>query len=137
MFHAPNRSATNPNPVCPQKVTVTETARPYFEGGYIIDGLAKLGEIADKFTVFAKDEFSVTWAANLKPKYRDCFATGRVMKVDGKEEDQSHIRVRFTQGKVFLILDMTGMFDANETTTSILKHGVKDGNPTWTWGGTD
>jgi hypothetical protein len=138
VFPASNSKSTNPNPICPQTVTLTETPRPYFEGGYINDGIAKLNAIADKFTIFAKDDFSVTWAANLKSKYRDCHATGRVTKINGeKVEYHSHLRIRFTQGKVFLILDMTGKFDPNETTTTILKQGVKDGNPIWAWGGTD
>jgi hypothetical protein len=138
IFPAPNRKATNPNPICPEKVTITETSRPYIEAAYVIDGIAKLDAIAEKFSVFVVDDFSVTWAAKLKPKYLDCHATGRVLRVDGEKSDyHSYLRLRFVQGKVFLILDMTGMFDPNEQTTSILDHGVKNGNPTWTWGGTD
>jgi hypothetical protein len=38
---------------------------------------------------------------------------------------------------VYLILDMTGMSDANRLTAVILKKDVKNGNPIWTWGGTD
>jgi len=32
---------------------------------------------------------------------------------------------------------MTGMYDANSLTPAILKKEVKDGNPLWTWAGTD
>jgi hypothetical protein len=45
--------------------------------------------------------------------------------------------MRFVDDKVYLILDMTGMSDANGLTPVILNKGVKNGNPFWTWGGTD
>jgi hypothetical protein len=136
IFPAPNRKATNP--ICPKKVTITETPRPNIQAAYIIDGIAKLDEIAERFSVFAVDDFSVTWAAKLKPKYLDCYATGRVLKVNG-DERQGHfrLRLRLVEGKVFLILDITGVLDLNELTTSIYDYGVKDGNPIWAWGGTD
>jgi hypothetical protein len=45
--------------------------------------------------------------------------------------------MRFINGKAYLILDMTGMRDANSLTTVIIKQDVKNGNPIWSWGGTD
>jgi len=52
-------------------------------------------------------------------------------------EGHSYLRMRFVNDKVYLILDMTGLSDANGLMPVILNKGVKDGNPTWTWGGTD
>jgi len=123
---------------CPEKVTVTENPRPYREGGYTIDGSANLSQLADRFTVAAVDDFSVTWVGTLKPAYRQCKATARIVKSDNEAYlSNSYIRLRFTGGKVYLILDMTGMSDANGLTTAILRKGVRNGNPVWSWGGTD
>ena len=125
-------------PICPTQVTLTQKARPYYEGGYTIDGSAKLDSIAGKFKVVASDEFSVTWGAKLQRKYQNCQATAGIA-LTGKEPFQGHsyLRMRFTKGNVYLILDMTGMYDANGFTPVILKKEVKDGNPLWTWAGTD
>jgi hypothetical protein len=38
---------------------------------------------------------------------------------------------------VYAVLDMTGLQDANQFTPVILFKGMKQGNPRWTWGGTD
>jgi hypothetical protein len=38
--------------------------------------------------------------------------------------------MRFTNGNAYLILDMTGMYDANRLIPVIFKNEVKDGNPT-------
>ena len=125
-------------PICPTQVTLTQKARPYHEGGYTIDGSAKLDSIAGKFKVVTSDEFSVTWGAKLQRKYQNCQATAGIALTD-KEPFQGHsyLRMRFTKGNVYLILDMTGMYDANGFTPVILKKEVKDGNPLWTWAGTD
>ncbi len=123
---------------CPEKVMVNEQSQPYREGGYTIDGSASLTQLTDRLTVAAVDDFSVTWVGTLKPAYRQCKATARMVK-NGNEAyaDHSYLRLRFTGGKVYLILDMTGMRDANDFTTVILRKGVRNGNAFWSWGGTD
>jgi hypothetical protein len=35
------------------------------------------------------------------------------------------------------MLDLAGGFDPNNYPLIVLKQGIKIGNPTWTWGGTD
>ncbi len=125
-------------PICPNEVSLTQTPRPYAEGGYTIDGSASLGWFAREFRVEKSDEFSVTWVAKLQIKYHNCKATAGITKVNGEPfEGHSYLRMRFVNDKVYLILDMTGLNDANRLTPVILKKSVKDGNPTWTWGGTD
>ena len=123
---------------CPEKVVVSEQSQPYREGGYTIDGIANLSAIADRLTIATVDDFSVTWVGTLKPVYRQCKATARMVK-NGNEaySDHSYLRLRFTGGKAYLILDMTGMRDANDFTTVILRKGVSNGNAFWRWGGTD
>ncbi|MGV0026578.1 hypothetical protein [Phormidesmis priestleyi] len=123
---------------CPDKVIVTETSRPYREGGYTIDGSANLSAIVENFTIATTDDFSVTWVGKLKPQYSKCKATAGMAKVGGETyQGHSYLRLRFVGGKAYLILDMTGMNDANNLTTAILKKSVRNGNPIWSWGGTD
>ncbi len=134
--HPVNSKAVQP--LCPSEVILTQKGRPYYEGGYTIDGSAKLDWLAGKFKVVSSDEFSVTWGAKLQRKYQNCQAAAGIALTD-KEQFQGHsyLRMRFTKGNVYLILDMTGMYDANSLTPAILKKEVKDGNPIWTWAGTD
>ncbi len=120
-----------PNPSCPQSVEIIETPQPYREGSFATDGKAQLNQLAQDFSILSSDEFSVTWVANLKPPYRNCRATG------SKIEGYPYLRLRFLNGKLYLILDMTGVPDANQYTLGILKKGVQNGNPIWTWGGSD
>ncbi len=128
----------DPNVRCPAKVVVSETPQPYREGGYTIDGTANLSAIATGFTIASNDEFSVTWVGKLKPQYRQCKATARIVKSDNEDfSGHSHLRMRFVGGKAYLILDMTGMSDANRLTTAILKKSVRNDKPIWSWGGTD
>lgn len=123
---------------CPTKVMLTETSRPYREGGYTIDGAADLSAIAEKFTIAATDDFSVTWVGKLRPSYSKCKATAGMARVgDEAYQGHSYLRLRLVNGKAYLILDMTGQTDANDFTTVILQKSVRNGNPTWTWGGTD
>ena len=123
---------------CPEKVTLMEKPQAYREGSYAIDGSANLSQLADRFAVAATDDFSVTWVGTLKPAYQKCKATARIVKNDGEAYlTHSYLRLRFNGGKVYLILDMTGLSDANQLTTAILRKGVRNGNPFWTWGGTD
>lgn len=123
---------------CPERLTVTEQPQPYREGGYTIDGSANLSQLTDRVAIATSDEFSVTWVGTLKPAYRQCKATARIVKNDNEAYlSHSYLRLRLTGGKVYLILDMTGMSDANGLTTAILRKGVRNGNPVWSWGGTD
>ena len=123
---------------CPTEVTLTETPQPYREGSYVIDGTASLSWLAQAFKIDSSDRFSVTWVANLQPKYQNCQASARITKINNESfQGHSQIRMRFINKKAYLILDMTGIPDANEMTSVILKKGVKNGNPTWSWGGTD
>ena len=126
-------------PICPTEVTLTETPRPYYEGGYTIDGTAaSLGWFARPFKIEKSDKFSVTWVAKLQIKYHNCQATARITKINGEPfEGHSYLRMQFINDSAYLILDMTGMNDANRLTPVILKKDVKDGKPVWTWGGTD
>lgn len=128
----------NPGIRCPAKVVVTETSQPYREGSYAIDGSANLSTIANGWTIANSDDFSVTWVGKLKPQYSQCKATARIGK-DGNEgyAGHSYLRMRFVGGKAYLILDMTGMSDANSLTPAILKKSVQSGKPVWSWGGTD
>lgn len=122
---------------CPDRVVVTEESKPY-EGGYTVHGQAKLGWLAEPFAIATTDPFSVTWVAPLKPEYRKCRATARIVKYGDRRSDRhSHLRLQFTNGKVFLILDMTGMQDANGFTPAILEKSAPAGNPTWSWAGSD
>lgn len=127
---APSLDAYEAN--CPEQVTVNEESEPY-EGGFKVNGRAQLQAIASPFSIVDQDDFSVTWAATLKPQYSQCKATAGL----GDERGISYLRMRFLDGKVFLILDMTGLRDANGFTTEILSQNVENGNPVWQWGGTD
>jgi hypothetical protein len=126
-------------PICPTEVTLTETPRPYYEGGYTIDGTAaSFGWFARPFKIEKSDKFSVTWVAKLQIKYHNCQATARITKINGERfEGHSYLRMQFINDSAYLILDMTGMNDANRLTPVIVKKDVKNGNPVWTWGGTD
>jgi hypothetical protein len=123
---------------CPQKIAASETSSPYQEGGYTLNGNVALGAIATQIAVAKVDPFSVTWVGTLKPPFQSCRAGAGIFKADGQPSTgTSHLRMQFLGGKVYFILDMTGMQDANGFTPTILKHGVVKGNPQWRWGGTD
>jgi hypothetical protein len=122
---------------CPEKVLAYQTARPYQEGSYAWDGMVSLGVIAAQVSVFKVDPFSVTWVGTLKPPFQNCRATAGIVKLDGQSSEQSYLRMQFLNGKVYFILDMTGLSDANSLTPAILRHEVLQGNPRWRWGGTD
>ncbi|MDX2257037.1 MAG: hypothetical protein NW214_16100 [Pseudanabaenaceae cyanobacterium bins.39] len=134
------RYTDSPNPFadCPTSFSLVETPRPYTEGSYTIDGTASLGWLAKGFRIASVDEFSVTWVAQLQPKYRKCVGTAKISKVNGEMfEYHSHLLMRFMKGSAYLTLDMTGKQDANDLTAVIMNQNVKNGNPVWTWGGTD
>jgi hypothetical protein len=126
------------NQRCPDKITVDEELAPYREGSYTINGQAKLGAIADPFTLATSDDFSATWVAPLKPAYAQCKATAGIAKLRNEPyQGVTYLRSRLVGGKIYLILDMTGMGDANQFTPNIFKKAVQAGNPTWSWGGSD
>lgn len=126
------------NAKCPQSLVIQETSGKYYEGGYTRNGQANLSAIATHWKKQSSDPFSVTWVGTLKPEFQKCQASAGISKVD-KEAFNSHsyLRARLISGKVFLVLDMTGLRDANNYTATIVKSGVTQGNPTWAWGGTD
>lgn len=123
---------------CPDTLTVTETLQPYREGSYGIDGRADLSDLARDVAIASSDPFSVTWVGTLQPQYRDCQAAAGMVTIDGENyQGHSYLRLRLTEGKAYLILDMTGLRDPNNYTTVIINQGVDHGQPTWSWGGSD
>jgi hypothetical protein len=100
--------------------------------------MIKLSAIATNIKIAQSDAFSTTWVGRLKPEYQVCTATAGMSLVDGEPyQGPSYLRFQLIDGQVKVILDMTGIRDANDFTTSILYQSVRDGNPRWTWGGTD
>lgn len=129
---------TPPTMRCPDTLTVTETRQPYREGSYGIDGRADLTPLARDVAIASSDPFSVTWVGTLQPQYRDCQAAAGMVSIDGEDyQGHSYLRLRLTEGKAYLILDMTGLRDPNNYTTVIINQGVDHGQPTWSWGGSD
>lgn len=129
---------TPPTMGCPDTLTVTETLQPYREGSYGIDGRADLSDLARDVAIASSDPFSVTWVGTLQPQYRDCQAAAGMVTIDGENyQGHSYLRLRLTEGKAYLILDMTGLRDPNNYTTVIINQGVDHGQPTWSWGGSD
>lgn len=121
------------NAHCPKQITLTEDSKPY-EGGYRVNGKAALSSIASPFKFAQSDPFSITWEAPLKPQFQKCQATAGV---NSTSEGSSHLRARLINGKIYLILDMTGMKDANGFTPAIVYQDIQGGNPVWSWAGTD
>lgn len=112
---------------CPNKVRIIETPQPYREGGFATDGFANLNAIASNLAISASDNFSTTWVGTLKPNYIKCLGSA------GSDE----FKIHFVKGKIYFTLDLAGKYDPNEYPLVVLKKGIKNGNPTWTWGGTD
>jgi hypothetical protein len=123
---------------CPTQLIAHETPRPYFEGGFARDGMIKLADIATNIRLTTFDSFSTTWVGDLKPEYQTCQASAIIHQVDGESfVGHSYLEVRLYRGQAEFRLDMTGIRDANGFTTVITAWGIRDGNPRWTWGGTD
>lgn len=123
---------------CPEMLIAHETPRPYFEGGYSRDGMLKLLDIATNIQVAQSDVFHTTWVGTLKPEYEDCEGSAIINEIDQEPYDgHSYIQVQLAEGKVEATLDMTGIPDTNGFTSTLLFGGLRDGNPRWTWGGTD
>ncbi|PZU94677.1 MAG: hypothetical protein DCE90_14120 [Pseudanabaena sp.] len=131
-----SRSGSSPN--CPKEVRLTETPRPYTEGSYARDGIAPLGWLAKAFKIERSDKFSAIWVARLQPRFQTCEASASITEINNEPfTGHSYLRMQFVNKNAYLILDMTGMRDANSLTTVILKQDIKNGNPSWAWGGTD
>ncbi len=129
---------TAPEGNCPEFITVNHESDPYREGGYTIRGKAELNDIANDFMITSQDIFSTTWSAVLKPEYAHCNATGRITENDGESYDfHSYLTVRFMAGQLIFMADFTGLNDANNYTPTLLESGVNNGDPFWSWGGTD
>ncbi|MEL6232365.1 MAG: hypothetical protein AAFR24_20865 [Cyanobacteria bacterium J06627_3] len=123
---------------CPENVVAYETPQPYTQGGYATDGMIQLREIATDISISQVDDFSVTWVGTLQPDYANCEATAGIVSLDGEDfRGHSYIRVQLSDGQAKAILDMTGVSDTNGFTAVILYQGMREGNPRWTWGGTD
>ena len=123
---------------CPETLTAYETTRPPSPGGYATDGMIQLSAIATNISATQLDDFSATWTGTLKPEYRNCKASAGMTNVDGEAyPGHSYIRTQLNGGQVKVILDMTGMRDANGFTSALIEQTMRDGNPRWTWGGTD
>ena len=123
---------------CPELLIAHETPRPRFEGGYSRDGMIKLRDIATNISTARSDPFSTTWVGTLKPEYRDCEGSAIINRIDDVPyEGHSYIQVQLANGQVEATLDMTGIPDTNGFTSSLLFGGMREGNPRWTWGGTD
>jgi hypothetical protein len=75
----------------------------------------------------------------LKPNYSKCLGAAGITKVDSEKYTgtTNYLRMHFVKGKVYFFLDLAGGFDANDYPLVVLKQSLKNGNPTWTWGGTD
>lgn len=126
------------NGTCPTQLIAHETARPYVEGSFSQDGMIKLRDIATNVRVASSDIFSTTWVATLKPEFRNCQGTAIIDRIDDVDYEQhSYIQVQLNNGQVTATLDMTGISDVNGFTASLIFGGLRDGNPRWTWGGSD
>lgn len=127
-----------PEVTCPAMLIAYETAQPPFEGGYARDGMIQLRDVATNIRVLESDEFSTTWVGDLKPEFANCEGTAIINTVDGEPyQTHSYLQVKLMDGQVMATLDMTGIPDANGFTSTLLFGGMRDGNPRWTWGGTD
>ncbi len=123
---------------CPTQLIAHETLRPYVEGSYAWDGMIKLRDIATNVRVASSNRFSTTWVATLTPEFRNCEGSAIINRIDGETyEGHSYIQVQLTDGEVTAVLDMTGKPDVNGFTSTLMFGGLRQGNPRWTWGGSD
>lgn len=134
---APLISRTPGGP-CPQTLTLIETLQPYREGSYGVNGRAPLEALASNWQVASRDPFSVTWVGTLRPAYRRCQASAGIVRADNQPyREHSYLRLRLLGGQAQLILDMSGRRDPNNYTPVILSAGISQGQPVWSWGGSD
>ncbi len=134
---APLHSRTPTGP-CPSTLSLEETLQPYREGSYGVDGRAALESVATGWRLTGRDAFSATWQASLLPAYRRCLASAGIVRLDDEPfREHSHLRLRFSDGQLQLSLDMTGRRDPNGYTPAILRAAVSQGQPVWSWSGSD
>jgi len=134
---APLISRTPSGP-CPPAITLIETRQPYREGSYGVNGRAALASVATGWRLAGRDGFSATWVGQLRAPYQRCSASAGIARADkAPYREHSYLRMRFSGGQAQLILDMTGMRDPNDYTPVILNAGVSQGQPVWSWGGSD
>ncbi len=134
---APLISRTPGGP-CPNTLTLIETLQPYREGSYGVEGRAPLLAIATGWRLDSRDAVSASWIARLRAPYQHCTATAGVVRLDGEStREHSYLRLRFDGGQLRLILDMTGLRDPNGYTPAILSADLREGEPVWSWGGSD
>ena len=134
----PAIARTTREPLCPEKVTGNEKGRPYTEGSYTNDGTVNLTAVATDIEFHESTRFSVTWKGKLKPQYKNCIGSSKITTADGEYfQYHSHLRLQYDRGQVFFTVDMTGKSDANEYTTIISEQNIVNGNPTWSWSGSD
>jgi hypothetical protein len=134
---APLHSRTTSGP-CPSTLSLEEAMQPYREGSYSVDGRAALEAVATGWRLTGRDAFSATWQARLLPAFRRCLASAGIVRFDNEPfREPSHLRLRFSDGQLQLILDMTGRRDPNGYTPAILRAAVSQGHPVWTWSGSD
>ncbi|MEB3360915.1 MAG: hypothetical protein VKI42_02190 [Synechococcaceae cyanobacterium] len=127
-----------PSGTCPDSLTLIETLQPYREGSYGVDGRAPLEAIATGWRLAARDAFSATWVGSLRPALRRCTASaGMTRRDNAPQQGHSYLRLRFSDGQAQLILDMTGLRDPNNYTPVIQSAGIKQGQPVWSWAGSD
>ncbi|MEL6556169.1 MAG: hypothetical protein AAFQ63_22340 [Cyanobacteria bacterium J06621_11] len=123
---------------CPESLTAYETARPPAPGGYATDGMVQLSAIATNISATQLTDFTAVWTGTLKSEYSNCIATAGIYSKDGETFwGHSHLRVQLADGQAKVVLDMTGVRDANGFTSTIIEQTMREGNPRWTWGGTD
>lgn len=112
---------------CPDKIRIVETPQPYREGSFATDGYANLNSIASNVTVAKSYKSSVTWVGTLKPKYAKCSGS----------TNSNKFKTRFAKGKIYLTLNVGDQLDPNKQALQVVKKGVNNGNPKWTWAGSD
>jgi hypothetical protein len=112
---------------CPNKIRIVETPQPYREGSFATDGYANLNSIASNVTVAKSYKSSVTWVGKLKPKYAKCSGS----------TDKGQFKTTFAKGKIYFTLNVGNQLDPNKQALQVVKKSVNNGNPKWTWAGSD
>jgi hypothetical protein len=100
--------------------------------------MIQLSAIATDIELIASNSFSTSWVGTLKPQYGDCQGTAIINNLDGEAyAGHSYLQVQLAEGQATVVLNMTGIPDANGFTSTLLASEMRDGNPRWAWGGSD